>query len=106
MEPKMTPEQEALIEEIMEENRYIPNGAEVTEWKTVPARAVWKDNGIKCSMPTVAMMDAFWAVFSEKCKYFGGPRGYYESFASAYEAMLDAWTDEAKQAQLELKECE
>lgn len=86
-----TAENLRLILKIMKENRQVPAGAEVTEWKTVPHRAVWKDNGIKCLMPTTAMADAFWRVFSKRCKYLDGSSGYYESFGAAYEAMLDAW---------------
>lgn len=88
-----TPETQALIDRIMRENRRVPDGAEVTEWKTVPHRAVWKDSGIKCLLPTTAMADAFWRVFSERCKYLNGSTGYYESFGAAYEAMLDAWDE-------------
>ena len=84
----------AALQMILSKAQKVPEGATVTSWKTVPHKAIWNDIGLKCLLPTEAMADAFWNVFSEKCKYLNGNGGYYESFGLAYEAMLDAWEDQ------------
>lgn len=81
-----------IVRKRLAQEKRLADHITVTEWKRVPHRGVW-DNGIKALMPTPAMADAFWRVFSKKCKYLGGSTGYYESFGAAYEAMLDAWEE-------------